>query len=135
VARVRRRERLQRRYRRHAVARHDGQQHRRGSARREELRDAGHHRFIAAEHAAQQRSPREVDRERVREAVEGLRRVLGRRDREQRVRQRAAAGGTTRRLGHAGRVRVDADHERVRPRGGGLQHVAAVTGAQVDRDP
>ncbi len=61
--------------------------------------------------------------------------MLGRRHREQGVRQGAAARRPPRGLGHAGRVRVDADHERVRPRRRGGEHVTAVTGAQVERDP
>jgi hypothetical protein len=59
--------------------------------------------------------------------------MLGRRDEEQRVRQRAAASGPPRRRGHGGRVRVDADDERVRALGRRPQHVPAVTGAEVDR--
>jgi hypothetical protein len=59
--------------------------------------------------------------------------MLGRRDEEQRVRQRAAASGPPRRRGHGGRVRVDADDERVGALGRRLQHVPAVTGAEVDR--
>ena len=35
---------------------------------------------------------------------------------------------------HPGRVRVEPDHERLRLRSRGGQHVAAVTGAEVDRD-
>jgi fermentation-respiration switch protein FrsA (DUF1100 family) len=60
--------------------------------------------------------------------------MLGRRDHEQRVRQRAAASGAPRRRSHGGRVRVDADDERVRALGRRGQHVPAVTGAEVDRN-
>ena len=67
--------------------------------------------------------------------MERLRWVLGCGDREQRVRQRATPGGAAGCRGHAGRVGVDADHQRVGARGSGPQHVAAVTGAHVERDP
>jgi hypothetical protein len=76
-----------------------------------------------------------VDGHRRRPSVQRLRRVLGRGDREQRVGQRAAAQRLARRGGHRGRARVDADHERVRVRGGRGQDVAAVARAEVDRDP
>jgi hypothetical protein len=59
--------------------------------------------------------------------------MLGRRDEEQRVRQRAAASGPPRRRGHGRRVRVDAHDKRVRALGRRPQHVPAVTGAEVDR--
>ncbi|HEX2126094.1 MAG TPA: hypothetical protein VHF45_05985, partial [Thermoleophilaceae bacterium] len=59
--------------------------------------------------------------------------MLSRRDEEQRVRQRAAASGPPRRHGHGGRVRIDADDERVRALGRRGQHVPAITGAEVDR--
>jgi hypothetical protein len=61
--------------------------------------------------------------------------VLGGRDDEQRVGKRGAASGPARGLGHAGRVGVDADHERVGSGGGPRKHVSAVAGPQVERDP
>ena len=61
--------------------------------------------------------------------------MLGRRDREQRVGHGVAAGRAARGLGQAGRVGVDADHQRprLRPRGG--EDGTPVTRAEVDRDP
>jgi hypothetical protein len=61
--------------------------------------------------------------------------VLGRRDGEQRVRDRVSARGATRRLGEAGRVRVDADHQRAWLRPGGGEYGTAVTRTEIDRDP
>lgn len=59
--------------------------------------------------------------------------MLGRSYHEQRVRERAAPRGAPRRRGRGGRVRIDADDERVRALGRRGQHVPAVTGAEVDR--
>jgi hypothetical protein len=88
-----------------------------------------------AEDAAQQRAPREGDRQRVGDAVQRLRRVLGRRDREQRVGEGASARRPARGLGHPGRVGVDPDDERVRARGCRREDVTAVTRTEVDRHP
>jgi hypothetical protein len=60
--------------------------------------------------------------------------MLGRRDGEQRVGQRTAARRPARRLGHAGRVRVDPDDERVGPRRRRGEHGTAVAGPEVDGD-
>jgi len=86
-----------------------------------------------AQHAAEQRAPREVDRQLGGGAVEGLRRVLRRRDHEQRVRH-ATAGSAARGVGHGLGVGVEADEERPwrPPRGG--QDSAAVTRTEVDGD-
>jgi hypothetical protein len=135
VAGVRGREHVRGGDGRHAVARHDRDEHGDRRARGEQPGDAGQHGVVAAEHAAQERRPREVDGHRRRPPVQRSRRVLGRGDREQRVGEGAAARRTARGGGHRGRARVDADHERVRARGGRGQHVAAVTRAEVDRDP
>jgi hypothetical protein len=70
----------------------------------------------------------------VRDAVKGLWRVLGGGHREQRVRQRAAAGGAARRVRHAGGVGVDAHDQRLRPRSSDAQHAPAVAGSEVDGD-
>jgi hypothetical protein len=75
-----------------------------------------------------------VDREHVRKTEEGLRRVLGGGDREQRVRECRAARRATGSLGHARGVRVEADHERVGIGSRRGQDVASVAGAEVDRD-
>lgn len=122
-------------HRRHAVARRDGDERSRLGAGREQRGKAGEHGVVVAEDAAQQRAPREVDGQRSGDALERLRRVLGGRDDEQRVGKRGAAGGPARGLGHAGRVGVDSDDERAGVRGGGPQDAAAVTGAEIDRDP
>ncbi len=67
--------------------------------------------------------------------MKGLRRMLGGRHREQRVRQRLSPRGAAGGLGQAGRVRVEADDQRLGPRRRSGEHGAAVTRAQVDRDP
>jgi hypothetical protein len=135
VARVDRGELVRGRDRRHAVARHDREQDLALGAGREQLGDAREHGVVTAEHAAQQRSPREVDRQRAREAAQRRRRALRGRDGEQRVRQRVATRRPARGVDHRVRARVDADHERVGPRGGERQHAAAVARAEVERDP
>ena len=135
VAGVRRREHIVRGHRRHAVARRDRDEHGRLGAGCEQGRDAGEHGVVLAEHAAQQRAPGEVHGQRAGDAVQRLRRVLGGRHGEQRVGQRATASGAARGLGHAGGTGVDADDERLRMGGGGSQDAAAVTGAEIDRDP
>lgn len=122
-------------HRRHAVARRDGDERSRLGAGREQRGKAGEHGVVVAEDAAQQRAPREVDGQRPGDALQRLRRVLGGRDDEQRVRESAAASGAARGLGHAGGAGVDADDERLRMGGGGSQDAAAVTGAEIDRDP
>jgi hypothetical protein len=119
---------------RHAVAGDHGDEDlcaRSGCEQRGDARQRG---VVVAEHAAQERAPREVDRHRVGAAVEGLWRVLGRGDREQRVRHRVALRGAPGGLDHARRVGIEADRQGVgtRPRGG--QHMAAVTGPEVDRE-
>jgi hypothetical protein len=60
--------------------------------------------------------------------------VLGRGDREQRVRQRAALRRSPRGLDHASRVGVQADREGVGTGLGRRQYMAAVTGPEVDRE-
>ena len=61
--------------------------------------------------------------------------MLGGGEDEQRVRECAAASGAARDLGHAGGAGIDAHDERLRMGGGGSQDAAAVTGAEIDRDP
>jgi hypothetical protein len=134
VAGVGRRDPPARRYRRHAVSWHHGHQRRPARAWGEQPREARERGVIGAEDAAQQRSPGEVDGERSGDPEQRLRRVLGGRDREQRVRQRAALRRSPRRPRHALGAGVHADHERVRPRARGGEHVPAVAGAEVDHD-
>jgi hypothetical protein len=116
---------------RHAVARHDGHQDGNARAGCEQPRDSCNHGLVMSQDAAQQRSPWEVDRQRLREAVQRSRRVLGRGDGEQRVRRRAAARAAAGGLRHAGRVGVDADDERLGITSGCGEHVAAVARAQI----
>jgi hypothetical protein len=121
--------------RRHAVPRCDGQEHGALCLRREQLCDACKHGVVMAENTPEKRSPRKVDRERARQAVQDLRRMLCRDDREKRVRQRSAAPRLPRCRGHRARACIETDHERVGVGGRRSKNVAAVTGAQVEGYP
>jgi hypothetical protein len=61
--------------------------------------------------------------------------LLGRRDHEERVGKRAAAGRASRRVGHGGRVRVETDHERVGARRGGREDGSTVAGPEIESYP
>jgi hypothetical protein len=75
-----------------------------------------------------------VHRERCGQPAQRLRRVLGRCDDEERVRQAAAPLRAARGVRHRGGVCVEADHERLGALGRGVRDVAAVAGAEIDRD-
>ena len=135
MAGVRRREVLRRGNRRHAVSRHHRDEGRGLGSGGKQLRDAREHGVVVTEDAAQQGPPREVHRERRGQPAQRLRRVLGRRDDEERVRDGAPAQRAARGMGHRGGVRVEADYERVMALGRGVQHVATVARAEVDRNP
>jgi len=131
VARVRRGQFLGSRHRRDAVPRCHRHEHLPGRPRREQLRDSREHGVVAAEDAVQQRSPREVDAEGRGQPAQRLGRVLRRRYDEQRVWQRASARRLPRGLVHRRRVRIEADHERVRTLRRGGQHATSVAGTEV----
>lgn len=132
MAGVCRRELLGGRNRRQPVMRDHGNECGGLGTWRQQVGDAREHRLVAAEDAPQQRSPGEVDRERSGQAAQRLRRVLGGRDYEERVRQPVAAHGAAGCVGHRGGARVQADHERVWPLGRGAQHEAAVARSEVN---
>jgi hypothetical protein len=67
--------------------------------------------------------------------VQRLRGMLCRRDREEGVRQSAAARRATRGLDHRVGAGIDADHERVRALRGDGKNMSAVTGPEIDRHP
>jgi hypothetical protein len=131
VTGVRPGELLDRRNPGHAVARYDGEEHDAVGASRKQLRDSRQHGVVAAEEAVKERSPREVHRQRLRQTAERLRRMLGCRYEEERVRQ--APGCTPGRSGHGSRVRIDAENEGVGTLCCRSQYDAAVTRAEVER--
>ena len=95
-------------------------------------------RLVERERAAEQRAPGKLDRQRVGEAAELRGRLLGGRDDEQGVRQAALRGRarrTSRRLGHRGGVRVDADDERPGLGASPVEDRPTVAGTEVDDDP
>lgn len=132
MARVRRPERVGRRGLRDAVPWDNGQEHDTGRGRRQQRCDAREHGVVVAEDAPQERSPRKVHGQRVRETMQDLRRVLGRRHDEQDVRQ-VAPRRSARGVGHCGRIRIHTDEEGVRALRRGGEHGAAVTRPQVER--
>jgi hypothetical protein len=115
----------------HAVARYDGEEHDAVGAWRKQLRNSRQHGVVAAEEAAEERSPGKVHRQRLRQTAERLRRMLGCRYEEERVRQ--APGCTAGRSGHRSRVRIDTENEGVGTLCCGRQCGPAVTRAEVER--
>ena len=100
--------------------------------------DASQDRQVEAHDAAQQRAPRERDRHERGDSGQRSGQRLGRLDEEARVRH--AMGGTSTigspgRLGHRGRIGVDADRQGARLSGRPRKDGSAVAGPEIDDHP
>lgn len=129
VARVRRHKLAQWRSGGDCVPRQHGQQDRPDRVRREQLGNAGEYRVVIAQNASKQRTPRKVHRQRRGQATQRLRRVLGRSDNEQRVRQASSPSRSSRGLRHRGCAGIYPDDQCLGLVGRRGQHVPAVAGA------
>jgi hypothetical protein len=89
---------------------------------------------LAIEDVAQQRAPRQGDADLVSTAAQAPQRFARIADKEQRIRQRLLARGAPRRLNHARGVRVDADHQSLRPLPSQCKDGRAIPRPEVDHD-
>jgi len=115
--------------RRPSVARDNGDRERQQTAGSRQTADRIEHGSVLRERAAQKRSPWEVDRQLIRERIEGE--ALQRLAEQDEVRDRFA-DSTTRRIGEGISGCIESDRERVRPRSGHVERVPSVARSRVD---